>query len=216
MVCATKRYTFVANQTQPDTMTKQIITPRTSRKGTTTTTAPLKWATAQTLIKAAQADGDDRTALLVAIGIYTGLRISDILGLTWEQVQGYTFDVVEGKTKKRREIQVSPDLARIIASVATPAANGYIFTYRNTGRPITVQAANQRLKAAFEAYGIEAQNASSHTLRKTFARRVWEAHGKTDSALVLLSDMFNHKDTATTRKYIGLTAETIANAYLAL
>lgn len=196
-------------------MTKQILTtPRTSRKGTTTTTAPLKWNQAQTLVKAAQADGDDRTALLVALGIYTGLRISDILALTWEQVQAGTIDLVEGKTKKRRHITVHPDLARIIASV--PASNGYVFTYRNTGRPITVQAANQRLKAAFEAYGIEAQNASSHTLRKTFARRVWEANGKTDAALVLLSQVLNHKDTATTRRYIGLTAEVIADAYLTL
>lgn len=196
-------------------MTKQILTtPRTSRKGTTTTTAPLKWNQAQTLVKAAQADGDDRTALLVALGIYTGLRISDILALTWEQVQAGTIDLVEGKTKKRRRITVHPELARIIASV--PASNGYVFTYRNTGRPITVQAANQRLKAAFEAYGIEAQNASSHTLRKTFARRVWEANGKTDAALVLLSQVLNHKDTATTRRYIGLTAEVIADAYLTL
>lgn len=172
----------------------------TSRKGTTTTTAPLKWATAQTLVKAALADGDDRTALLVAIGIYTGLRISDILALTWEQVQQEAIHLFNPEKNHNKIITVHPELARIIASV--PASNGYVFTYRNTGRPITVQAANQRLKAAFEAYGIEAQNASSHTLRKTFARRVWEAYGSKKDSEHLLADYFGINLTAV-RKMIS-------------
>jgi integrase len=199
-------------------MTKQMtITAQASpRKGRKTETAPLPWKVATTLIKAAISDNDPRTALLVGIGIYTGLRIGDILNLTWENVEGATIDLVEGKTKKTRRITVHSDLVAIFEACRPKRATGYIFTFRTTGRPITVQGANMRIAGSFEKYGIQAQNASSHTLRKTFARRVWEANGKTDAALVLLSQILNHSSTATTRRYIGITAERIADAYLTL
>jgi integrase len=199
-------------------MTQQLITPAQAspRKGRKTETAPIPWKVATTLVKAAISDDDPRTALLLGIGIYTGLRIGDVLNLTWQDVEGPTIDLVEGKTKKTRRITINPALASIIATCRPKNATGYIFTYRNTGRPITVPAINRRLAGAFEKYGIEVQNPSAHTLRKTFGRAIWEANGKTDEALVLLSQMFNHRDTATTRRYIGITAERIADAYLTL
>lgn len=55
------------------------------------------------------------------------------------------------------------------------------------GAPLTVMGANIRIKETLEEYGVKTQNSSSHCLRKTFARRVYEANGRSEDALILLS-----------------------------
>lgn len=206
----------------------------------TTETAPLKWQEAQTLLKLLKADSRHETRLMFALGFYTGLRISDILRLTWGDVLGKKeITVQERKTGKTRKMQVHPDLRAIIDEAAidlNPAPdyfvkqrggiNGgfvdekaHIFTSKKgpaIGQPLTVMGANIRIRQTLKEYGINTQNPSSHCLRKTFARRVYEANGRTEDALILLSQILNHTGPAMTRKYIGLTREVVAEAYLSL
>jgi integrase len=163
---------------------------------------------------------------MVAAGIYFGLRISDSLKLTWGQITAETFTATEGKTGKVRNIAVHPDFAavrdRYLATFydhARPAAGQHIFTPQRShkrGQPISVTAANKRFAAALKRHGITTANPSTHTLRKTFGRRVWETHGKSEAALVLLSDILNHQSIAVTRRYLGITADEIAGAYTSL
>lgn len=193
-----------------------------------TETAPLKWAEAQTLLKLLKADDKHETRLMFAIGFYTGLRISDILRLTWGQItSGTEVTVIEKKTGKSRRIQINPDLALIIKEArkwaaergGVPAAAEHLFTSKrgpSIGSPLTVMGANIRIRETLEEYGIKTQNSSSHCLRKTFARRVYEANGRTEDALILLSQILNHTGPAMTRKYIGLTREVVAEAYMNL
>jgi len=193
-----------------------------------TETAPLKWAEAQTLLKLLKADDKHETRLMFAIGFYTGLRISDILRLTWGQItSGTEVMVIEKKTGKSRRIQINPDLALIIKEArkwaaergAAPSPGEHLFTSKrgpSIGSPLTVMGANIRIRETLEEYGIKTQNSSSHCLRKTFARRVYEANGRTEDALILLSQILNHTGPAMTRKYIGLTREVVAEAYLSL
>lgn len=206
----------------------------------TTETAPLKWQEAQTLLKCLKADGKHETRLMLALGFYTGLRISDILRLTWGGILGKKEIVVqEKKTGKTRKIQINQDLTDTIQEAALaicPAPDwrkkqaggvnvghvdpeAHIFTSKKgpaIGQPLTVVGANFRIKETFEQYGIKTQNASSHCLRKTFARRVYEVNNQSEAALILLSQILNHDGPATTRRYIGLTAERVAEAYLNL
>lgn len=206
----------------------------------TTETAPLKWQEAQTLLKCLKADGKHETRLMLALGFYTGLRISDILRLTWGDILAKKEIVLqERKTGKTRKMQVNPDLVEIIDEAAInmcPAPEYFrrqmkgvntglvdpaalIFTSKKgpaIGQPLTVVGANLRIKRTFEEYGIKTQNASSHCLRKTFARRVYEVNHQSEAALILLSQILNHDGPATTRRYIGLTAEVVAEAYLNL
>ena len=80
-----------------------------------TETAPLKWQEAQNLLKLLKADGLHERRLLFALGFYTGLRISDILRLTWGQITGkQSFEIQEVKTGKTRPIQVNAELSGII------------------------------------------------------------------------------------------------------
>lgn len=194
-----------------------------------TETAPLKWQEAQTLLKLLKADDKHETRLMFALGFYTGLRISDILRLTWGQITSGAAEVViiEKKTGKSRRIQLNPDLQTIIKEArkwagensTLPGPGSFLFTSKRgpaIGSPLTVMGANIRIREALEEYGIQTQNSSSHCLRKTFARRVYEANGRTEDALILLSQILNHTGPAMTRKYIGLTREVVAEAYMNL
>lgn len=196
-----------------------------------TETAPLAWEKeALILLKLLKGDDKHETRLLFAVGFYTGLRIGDILNLKWGQIMGVKeFTVQERKTGKSRTIQINPALAQIIKEARkwfaehgeAPTPAQYLFTSnmgprKEVGQPITVVGANLRIKQALETYDIKTQNPSSHLLRKTFARRVYEANGRTEDALILLSQILNHTGPAMTRKYIGLTREVMAEAYLSL
>ena len=163
---------------------------------------------------------------MIAAGIYFGLRIGDTLKLTWGQITGESFTATEGKTGKLRRVAVHADFAavrdRYLATfhpLKRPAPGQYVFTPQRShkaNRPISVTAANKRFAAALATYGITTANPSTHTLRKTFGRRVWENNGKSEAALVLLSDILNHQSIAVTRRYLGITADEIRAAYISL
>ena len=97
---------------------------------------------------------------------------------------------------------------------------GLVFVHQRSDgdphKPISVTAANKRIRKAFATYEIESQNASSHTLQKTFGRRIYENNGRSEHALILRCHIFGHRDIGVTRRYIGLTQETISSAYLSL
>ena len=188
-------------------------------------TAPLRWSQANTLIKGLVADRRYNTALLIGAGIYFGLRIGDLLQLRWDQIQADQFIIQEGKTGKERTVDVHGNFLKLARRVGgqlkiSSDHSGLVFVHQrsdgNREKSISVTAANKRIRKAFATYGIDAQNASSHTLRKTFGRRIYENNGRSEHALILLSQIFGHRDIGVTRRYIGLTRETITNAYLSL
>ena len=191
------------------------------------TTSYLPWQTAKGLIKDLEKDGRYNEALMISAGIHLGLRISDTLQITWGQLRSGKLDVTEKKTGKRRQITIHRDLAalrdRYLAAKfherKLPPDEAFLFVPTKGSKrdePISVRAANKRFAAALERYNVETANPSTHTLRKTFARRIWEQHGANESALVFLSEMLNHKSLAVTRRYIGITDDAIAEAYAKL
>lgn len=192
-------------------------------KGKKTETQPIKWNKAMMLLDTLRDKKQDNTRLMLACGFFFGLRISDILNLTWEQISNESFTTQEQKTGKSRIISLDPKFIEIrdqIISSLNKKPSGLIFIYNRAGadkkKPISTIAANKRIKKVFEQYDIKCQNPSSHTLRKTFGLRIYEVHNKCDDALILLSQIFNHNDTSITRRYIGITKRRIASAYLSL
>ena len=189
-----------------------------------TVTAPLKWTTAMKLL-AIMRESDElaESRLLIALGFYTGLRISDILRLRWDDLDDSILEVSEQKTGKFRKIDLNKKLLIIIRKVRSIIQpmnyNQLIFKGKrgpNRNKSLTVVGANNRIKQIFERFDIQTQNPSSHTLRKTFALRVYDTNQRSEDALILLSEMFNHSNISITRKYIGITQERIANVYLSL
>ena len=59
-----------------------------SLKYSNTTADYLEWSEAMNLIRRLTRDKNYKISLLIAIGCFTGLRISDILTLRWKQILG--------------------------------------------------------------------------------------------------------------------------------
>jgi integrase len=82
-----------------------------SLKGQKTTTTSMDWDQFKSLISKLERDGENKYCLLISIGVFTGLRIGDILQLRFNKFEtGETFIIVEKKTKKTRKIKINQDL----------------------------------------------------------------------------------------------------------
>ncbi|GAT63394.1 phage integrase family protein [Paludibacter jiangxiensis] len=82
------------------------------------------------------------------------------------------------------------------------------------GTVYSIQRINIILKEIKVNYNLKIDHFSSHSLRKTFGRAVYNNSGNNaEFALVKLSELFNHSDVRTTRKYLGLRNEELMETY---
>ena len=87
-----------------------------SLKYSNTTADFLQWDEAMNLIRKLSKDGNYKMSLLIALGCFTGLRISDILALRWNQILNTDeFSIIEKKTGKKRMLRLNPQLQQHIA-----------------------------------------------------------------------------------------------------
>ena len=184
-----------------------------SNKGQTTTSDFIEWSKYQQLLTALEKDGKTLFCLLIACGGYTGLRISDLLTMKYEAFKNGNYSIKEKKTGKVRVITFHPDLKKIVTRNQRKE-KGFIFTGKS-GKVLSIQYINFTLKEIARDYGLKG-NISCHSLRKTFGRRVFDTNNKSDAALILLSDLFNHSNTVVTKRYLGITEEEKASAYINL
>ena len=188
-------------------------------KGQKTTSDFLEWDKMKSLVLKLERDNELKFALLIATGSYIGLRISDLLQLRWEQLlnQDY-FTIIEKKTKKTRKVTINPELQEILSRLYTALGaeqNQLMFINRFGDKPFSVQYVNAKLKEIFTKYKIRGQY-SSHFMRKTLGRRIWEMNKYSDQALLLLSQLFNHSSISTTKIYLGIREQEISNLYLSV
>lgn len=156
---------------------------------------------------------DPKTELIgryIIIAINTGLRCGDILQLTYEQLLGDTLTINEQKTGKNKIIALN----QAIRSIVPAAATGSLFVTQKGGT-ITIQHLNRLLKEAFLKES-KKLNISSHSMRKSFGRRVFSNNNESEKALVYLCELFNHSTLTMTRKYLGIRQEELNNIYLNL
>jgi integrase len=188
-------------------------------KGQKTTSDFLEWEKMQSLVLKLERDNDYKFALLIATGSYIGLRISDLLQLRWNQVlnEDY-FTIVEKKTKKTRKVTINPELQEILNRLfiqLEAKEEDLMFVNRFGDKSFSTQYVNSKLKEICAKYKIKGQY-SSHFMRKTLGRRVWEVNKYSDQALLLLSQLFNHSNVSTTKIYLGIREQEISNLYLSV
>lgn len=188
-----------------------------------TATSGMDWNSMLGLTQRLRQDKLHRDYLLITMGCYFGLRIGDLLSLKWEDIiEKDELFINEQKTKKPRKITINPKVIEAINFCSNEqklknkfTLNGFVFSNRWDG-PVTISYINKRLKVIFKKYNVNVKNPSSHTLRKTFGKRIYEADAKSERALIYLSEIFSHSSIAITRRYIGITQEQIADMYLNL
>lgn len=158
-----------------------------------------------------------RNRSLFMIGVSTGGRISELLSLrigdVWQNAKPVTdllFDksIVKGG-EVSRAVPVNVDGRDAIAELVDwhrdrygdVAAHRPLFPSRNQKGDVALnrQTAHEMLKAAFMAAGLNGKLAT-HSLRKSFAQRVYEQSGD----IYLVQELLGHRSVATTQKYLGV------------
>ncbi|WP_455590384.1 tyrosine-type recombinase/integrase [Bacteroides sp.] len=189
-----------------------------SLKNSYVTSDYIEWDTMLSLVRKLYRDKEYRLSLLIGCGSFFGLRISDLLTLTWSMLlDGHSFVIIEKKTGKRREIKINSNFQKHIAdcymALNVIDKNEKCFISRKK-TVYSVQRINVLFKSIKIRYGLRVEHFSTHSMRKTFGRKVVEASGaNSEFALIKLSEMFNHSDTMTTRRYLGLRLEELMETY---
>ena len=189
-----------------------------SLKYSTTTADYLVWSDAMNLIRKLAKDGNYKMSLLIALGCFTGLRISDILALRWEQILSTEeFTIIEKKTGKKRVLRLNPQLQQHIRECyeqILPISIKAPILVSQKGTVFTIQRINVILKEIKRKYRLKVKNFSCHSLRKTFGRQVYNMNSEnSELALVKLMELFNHSSLAITKRYLGLRQEEILQTY---
>ncbi|MFW5803800.1 MAG: tyrosine-type recombinase/integrase [bacterium] len=191
-------------------------------KGTSTRSDYLEWDTMLLLLQKLEKEGEYKFQLLIAIGSYTGLRISDLLKLRWcDVLEKNSLEIIEGKTGKKRKININPALvstiSRLHQKMNVKDDTQYLFVNRFGTKPINVQFVNRKLKEINKKYlNGNKINFSSHSFRKTLGRHVWAINDYSEKSLVLLGEMFNHSSVKITKIYLGIKEQEIGDVYLNL
>jgi integrase len=189
-----------------------------SQKYSTTTADFLVWSDAMNLIRKLAKDNNYKMSLLIALGCFTGLRISDILALRWNQILGVDeFTIIEKKTGKKRTLRLNPQLQKHIQECyehIKPIGVKAPILVSQKGTIFTIQAINRIFKDIKKKYRVKIKNFSCHSLRKTFGRQVYNMNSEnSELALVKLMELFNHSSVAITKRYLGLRQEEILETY---
>ena len=189
-----------------------------SLKNSYVTSDYVEWDTMLALIHKLYRNQEYRMSLLIGCGSFFGLRISDLLTLTWSMVlDSDSFIIIEKKTKKRREIKVNYGFQKHILDcykkLNIKDKNEKCFISRKR-TVYSVQRINNLFKEIKVKYNLKVEHFSTHSMRKTFGRKIVEASKEnSEFALIKLAELFNHADVQTTRRYLGLRSEELLEAY---
>lgn len=147
---------------------------------------------------------NERDYVLFMFGIYTGLRISDILKLRVRDVREKDYVYIrENKTGKEKRFPINAELKPVITSYIQGKKDfEYLFKSPNfPNKAISRQQAYNILTDAGKVFGICA--IGTHTLRKTFGYHMYQ---QTHDA-VTIKEILNHVDISVTLRYIGINQD---------
>jgi len=183
-----------------------------SLKGTTTTADYLDYE--KVIYKANNMLKDDATKVVgayIIISVNTGLRCGDVLNLSFEELKKDVVTITEGKTKKTKTIAINDKIKELVNKLGKDKTGSPFITQK--GSIITIQHLNVMLKKLLKEKGL---NVSSHSMRKTFGRRVYFNNNESEKALMYLMELYNHSSLMITKKYLGIRQEELNNIYLSL
>ena len=178
----------------------------------------MEWNTMLSLVRKLYKDGNYRMSLLIGCGAFFGLRISDLLSLSWDMLlYEDQFTIREKKTGKRRVVRINNDFQRHINNCyrALKVEDDTEKCFLSQKKSVySIQRVNAILKEIKRNYNLKIQNFSTHTMRKTFGRKVFESAGENANlALVKLSELFNHSNVSITKIYLGIRQDELLETY---
>ena len=148
------------------------------------------------LVKTARNRGDERLALLLQTVCSTGIRISELPGITVEAVRAKAASVeCKGKI---RTVFLPEALCVLLEryAKAREITSGPVFITRR-GKPVDRSNVWRDMKKLAEEAQVDAEKIFPHNLRHLFARMYYNQ----EKDLLRLSDILGHSDINTTRIY---------------
>ena len=194
---------------------------RKSQKGKRFTADFIPYETAQA--KGNELLRSDKQAVIgfyILFSINSGLRVSDVLKIRHRDLIGLRpgeyLNLNEQKTGKFREIQVNSKITEAYKYLTErlqvePDQSVFLSNKQTVYR---TESLNTILKKVFIEEKVP--HISTHSLRKSFGRHVYELNGNSEDALIKLSELFQHSSMAITRKYLGLRREELGSIYMNL
>ena len=155
-----------------------------------------------------------RDWLLFTLGINSGLRISDLLELNIEDVNGKErISLREKKTGKAKDFPLSEVCKKAIAEYLKETAliAGPLFQSRKGVKAISRVQAYRILSDAAAHVGIT-DAVGTHTLRKTFGYHAYQS----GVDITRIQKLLNHSAPSITLAYIGITKEELDAVYISL
>jgi integrase len=170
---------------------------------------------------------EQRDRTLIVMGVHTGFRIRELLSLRISDVWDgscirNSVTVARGFMKCKLRSRTMPLHPRVREEIAllirAKAEHGAIdpscplFNKQKTDKPLSTRQAYDILLSAAEKAGIEVARVGTHSLRKTFARRMWTSplvnHDPAKMARLL-----GHENWSNTLRYLEF-ADELENAVL--
>lgn len=146
----------------------------------------------------------------IVVAICTGLRIGDILKLKRKNFEDGVYQLREQKTGKQKFLPFNKKVLEYYNELRNKSE---IVFRSNKNTTYSNQQINSKIKQTFQTKN---KNYSSHSLRKSFGRRVYEMHNRSEDALINLSEIFNHTSVRVTRTYLDITQEKLDSIYLGI
>lgn len=158
-----------------------------------------------------------RNFIFFCLGIYSGLRVSDLITTSAGEVRSSHVDKRERKNKHSKRFIIHPAYANELELyISDMADDDYLFVSRQRktisrlgNQPIDRSTAYRFLNEAAAQFGLS--EIGNHTLRKTWGYRLYM---QDEANLALLMEAFGHKDFRDTLRYIGITQGMLDRAIL--
>lgn len=155
-------------------------------------------------IKKILREKNERNYIMFVIGIYTGLRISDILQLKVKDLKNQEYIILkEKKTRKSQRIFINPILKRDLKKyLENRNEEEYIIKSRKgINKPLQRDMAYKLLARAAEEMDMD--EIGCHTMRKTFGYHYYAKN----KDIGFLMQLFNHSKESITLRYIGVNQD---------
>lgn len=166
-----------------------------------------------------------RNKMLFLISVNVGLRASDLVQLRWSYFYNDNATFKEFymlQPKKQRKTgkfvkiyfnkTVKKAIENYVEEYPIEDLNDYLFKSRKGDNPITERGLWKIIVDVAADAGIE-KNVGSHSLRKTWARTIYDNAEDKSDALVMLQECLRHSDSLTTLRYIAIMDEEKKDMY---